>query len=179
MPVLPDNPSSPQLEAFAPPPNYRFEPELQGTAPRRVPDEFRNSPYYVRQRNTIVGLLLAGVLCVAFGQLPIIKEAGLYVLPLAYLSWIGAGLLLFGAAGWISRTARRGPIQYVEEGIPLVARIRDLVLRPTTIVNGQATNYAFTAGIEYRDPDTGALVEKQVDSRGFSASAKSKYRTSY
>jgi hypothetical protein len=41
------------------------------------------------------------------------------------------------------------------------------------------TTHAFSATIEYRDPDTGALVGKQLDSRGFSASAKDKYRTSY
>jgi hypothetical protein len=127
----------------------------------------------------MAGLLLAGVLCVAFAKLPIMREWGLYALPLAYLSWIGTGLLVFGAAAWVSSKARRGPLQYVEEGIPLVARIRELVLRPTVMVNGQASTYAFSAAIEYRDPDTGALVEKQVDSRGFSASAKSNYRTSY
>jgi hypothetical protein len=179
MPVLPGDPNSPPLDAFAPPLSYRFEPELQGTPPRHVPDEFRNSPFYVRQRNTIVGLLLSGVLCIAFGQLHIVKAWGLYVLPLAYLSWIGAGLLLFGVVGWISRKVRRGPIQYVEEGIPLVARIRELVLRPTTILNGQTTAYAFTAAIEYRDPDNGTIVEKQLNSRDLSASAKDKYRTSY
>src|ERR1700686_3082560 len=135
MPALSDNPDSPTLEAFAPPPNYRFEPELQETPPRHVPEEFRNCPYFARQRNTIVGLLLAGVLCVAFAKLPIIREWGLYALPLAYLSWIGSGLLVCGAAAWISSKVRRRPIQYVEEGAPLVARIRQLVLRPTVIVN--------------------------------------------
>ena len=179
MPALPGNPNSPQLEVFAPPSNYRFQPELQETPPRHVPEEFRRCAYFARQRNTIVRLLLAGALCVGFGQLSIIKEWGLYVLPFAYLGWIGAGLLLFGAAGWISRKVRRGPIQYVEEGIPLVARIRDLVLRPTAMVNGQPSTYAFTSVIEYRDPDTGALVEKRLDSRAFSISAKDKYRTSY
>jgi hypothetical protein len=172
-------PSSLAIESFAPPPGYRFEPELQGTPPRHVPQEFRNSPFFVRQRNTLVGLLLAGVLCVAFGQLHVVREWGLYLLPLAYLGWIGIGLLVLAGAGWISSRTRRGPIEYVEDGIPLVARVRELVLRPTTIVNGQATTYAFSATIEYLHPETGALVAKQVDSRGFSASAKDKYRTSY
>ncbi|HSU54794.1 MAG TPA: hypothetical protein VLT36_12100 [Candidatus Dormibacteraeota bacterium] len=179
MSALPGNPDPPSLEAFAPPSNYRFEPELQETPPRHVPEEFRNSPFFVRQRNTLVRVLLAGGLCIVFGRLPIFREWGLYVLPLAYLSWVGAGLLVLGGAGWISSKARRGPIQYVEEGIPLVARIRELVLRPTMIMNGQPTTYVFSAVIEYRDPDTGALVEKKVDSRDFSASGKDKYRTSY
>lgn len=72
------------------------------------------------------------------------------LLPLAYQSWIGCGLLVLGIGSWLSSKARRGPIQYVEEGIPLVARIRDLVLRPTTLVNGQPTTYAFTVTIQYR-----------------------------
>lgn len=172
-------PTTAPLEAFAPPENYRFEPELQGTPPRHVPEEFRQSPYFVRQRNTVVRTIVAGVLCVACGQLPIFKEFGLYVLPLAYLSWIGCGLLVIGAVVWLSSKSRRGPIQYVEEGIPLVARIRELVLRPTTVVNGQASTYAFTAGIEYRDPSTGAIVTGKAESRAFSASTKDRYRTSY
>src|SRR5215469_16474139 len=154
MAAPPTNPNVPSLEPFSPPSGHRFEPELQETPPQHVPEEFRDSPYYVRQRNTTVGVIVAGILCVAFGQLPILKEWGLYVLPLAYLSWIGVGLMVFGAIGWISSKVRRGPIQYVEEGIPVVARIRELVLRPTATVNGQPTTFAFTAAIEYRDPDT-------------------------
>src|ERR1043166_4915644 len=179
MPALSDSPSPPSLDAFGPPSSYRFEPEVEGAPPRPIAGEFRNSPYFVRQRNTTVGVLLTGALCLGFGQLPIVHEWGLYVLPLAYLSWIGLGLLVLGAAGWISSKARRGPIRYIEEGIPLVARIRELVLRPTAIVNGQPTTYAFSAVIEYRDPETGAVVGKQVDSRGLSGSAKDKYRISY
>jgi hypothetical protein len=152
---------------------------LQQTPPRHVPEEFRNSPYFARQRNAIVGLIMAGVLCAAFGQLPIFREWGLYLLPLAYLSWIGTGLLVIGAGAWISSKTRRGPTQYVEEGVPLVARIRDLALRQTAMVNGQPSTYAFSAAIEYRDPATGALVTSQADSRSFSAFAKGKYRTSY
>src|SRR5947208_15931465 len=154
-------PSSPQIESFAPPRDYHLEPELQGTPPRHVPEEFRNAPFFARQRNTLAGLLMSGSLCVAFGQLHIVRQWGLYLLPLAYLSWIGLGLLVIGGAAWISSKIRRGPIKYVAEGIPLVARIRELVLRPTALVNGQATTYAFTAAIEYPHPETGALVTKQ------------------
>ncbi len=179
MAVLPGNPNTAPLDAFAPSQGYRFEPELQETPPRHVPAEFRSAPYFARQRNTSMGLSVAGLLCVAFGQLPILREWGLYVLPLAYLSWIGCGLLALGAGAWLSSKTRRGPLQYVEEGIPVVARIRELVLRPTAVVNGQVSTYAFSAALEYRDPETGALVAKQVDSRSFSASAKGKYRTSY
>ena len=179
MAVLSGDPNTAPLEAFSPPSSYRFEPELQETPPRHVPQEFRNSPFFTRQRNTIVRIMVAGVLCVAFGQLPIVKNWGLYLLPLAYLNYIGSGLLVLGAGAWISSKTRRGPIQYVQEGIPLVARIRDLVLRPTAIVNGQPSTYGFSATIEYRDPQTGALVSTKADSRSFSASAKDKYRTSY
>jgi hypothetical protein len=103
----------------------------------------------------------------------------LYVLPLAYLSWIGCGLLVLGAGTWLSSKFRRGPIQYLEEGVPIVARIRALVLRPTAVFNGQPSSYAFSAAVDYRDPVLGGLVIKQFDSRSFSASAKDKYRTSY
>src|SRR6476646_6093317 len=98
--LTPEIPSLPPTETFDPPSGYRFEPELQGTVPRHVPEEFRNSPFYARQRNTTVGLLVAGALCAAFGQLHIVREWGLYLLPLNYLSWIGLGLLVLGGAGW-------------------------------------------------------------------------------
>jgi hypothetical protein len=176
---MPGDPNSPPIEAFSPPSSYRFEPELQETPPRHVAGEFRNCPFFVRQRNTIIRLFMAGALCVAFGRLPILREWGFYLLPLAYMSWIGGGLLVLGIAGWISSKVRRGPIQYVEEGIALVARIRGLMLRPKAMINGQPASFVFTAAIEYRDPETGALVEKHVDSRDFRASAKDKFRTSY
>jgi len=179
MPSASGNPKSRMLDAFEAPSSYRFEAELQETPPRHVPEEFRKSPYFARQRNSIVGLLLTGVLCVAFGKLPILKELGLYVVPLAYLSWIGLGSMVLGACAWVSSRVRRGPVEYVEEGIPLVARIREVVLRPMVLLNGQATAYGFSAAIEYRDPETGTLMERRVDSRTFSASAKGNYRTSY
>ncbi len=179
MAVMSGIPDKAPLDDFAPPSGYRFEPELQETPPRHVPEEFRHSPYFARQRKTSVGLIVGGLLCAAFGQSSILKEWGLYVLPLAYLSWIGCGLLVFGAGAWLSSKIRRGPLQYVEEGIPVVARIRELVLRPTAVINGQVSTYAFSATLEYRDPETGALMAKQVDSRTFSSSAKDKYRTSY
>jgi len=179
MAVLPGNPDTARLDDFAPPSSYRFEPELQETSPRHIPEEFRNSPYFARQRKTSVGLIVGGLLCVAFGQSGIVKEWGLYVLPLAYLSWIGCGLLVFGAVAWLSSKSRRGPLQYVEEGVPIVTRILELVLRPTAVINGQASTYAFSATVQYRDPDSGALMAKQLDSRSFSSSAKHNYRTSY
>lgn len=54
------NPNPPPLETFTTPLSYRFEPELQGTQPGHVPEGFRNSPYFVRRRNNIVGLVMKG-----------------------------------------------------------------------------------------------------------------------
>ncbi|MEW6733316.1 MAG: hypothetical protein AB1489_18455 [Acidobacteriota bacterium] len=171
--------TSDDLGKFAPPNNYRFEPELQPMPPRPIPVELAQGRYGQNQRKIIAILLLIGLFCLILNFLPIVNTLGLYFVPLQYLNWIGIGAILFALGAFVSSKFIRNPYRYVKEGIPLVARVRELVLKPTVIINGQPTSYHFVAVIEYHDPETGQLMIAQKPSNEFSAAVKDQYTTSF
>jgi hypothetical protein len=102
-----------------------------------------------------------------------------YVLPLGYLQWIGLGLIVLGAGVGAALTLRRGPFRYVRDGLPLAARIVDLVKTPTAIVNGVPSAHAFVASIVFHDLTTGELVPAQVKSNDFSSARKDAYEAPF
>ena len=83
---------------------------------------------------------------------------GLYLLPLQYLRWIGLALLALSLASWICSVSLRGPLIYVEEGVPLVARIAALFLRTKLVVEGTPSVYEYVAVLEHRDPSTDKMT---------------------
>jgi hypothetical protein len=111
--------------------------------------------------------------------LPFVQFLGQFVLPLQYLTWIGAGLVLIASIQHVSARPHSGPFRYVVEGIPTVARIRELVLRPTAIVNGQPTSFGFAALIELKDPLTGELSLAETASNEISSMRKDHLTTSF
>ena len=162
---------------FTPPADYEFEPELQGPPPREVPDEAWHGLYAERRRRIFTGLLVSGGVSLALSEVPFVNALGVYVVPLQYLSWIGAGLLALAAIGKLKERFAAGPYRYIREGRPLVARVVELVKGPAAIVNGQASRYAFTAVIEFSDPATGVVVRRDVKSSDFMD--KNAYQTSF
>lgn len=164
---------------FELPHGYRVEDELHGEAPRGLAVELKQGRHAVRQRRTVSLLLIAATICTSLGVLPIVREWGLFVLPLQYITWIGVGLGFLGIAAYLSNLVRLGPYRYVVEGIPLPVRIRTLELRPTSIVNAQPATYRFFASVDFPDPVTGTLRSVETSSNDFSAGAKDGLTTSY
>ncbi len=167
------------METFQPPSLYTFESELQGPVPRPVPDRIRLGPFEQRRRKAVLAAVIAGVLCFALGQAPFWRELGYYILPLKYLRLIGLGILVCAAIGYLRIRFAAGPYRYIERGIPLVARITALVKAPSLIYNGQPTQHAFNAAIEYRDPDSREVMTAQVQSVPFDSGRKDSYTTTY
>jgi hypothetical protein len=160
------------LGPFAPPSDYQFEPELQGSPPRSIPPKLRQGRYAAGQRRLVWGLVMAGVLCLLGAFVPLIQKWGLYLLPLAWLHWIGAGLLVIAIIAAIVHAVRRGPFRYVEEGMPLVVRIAALELRPTQFFNGQPNSFRYFAVVEYRDPHSGEVKALETSSNEIAAASK-------
>jgi hypothetical protein len=167
------------LGPFRPPAGYAFEEELQGPAPRPRPDLLRQGRYASKQRTSAWALLVSGALMAALGALPAVQTMGLYFLPLAYLTWIGLVVLAFGGVAFVLNALRPGPYRYVEEGVPIVARIQALRLVPSLMHEGQATRYRFDALIEYPDPETGELATAEVQSTDFMADSRHGLTTSF
>ena len=166
-------------EDLLPAPGYSFEPEFTGQPPRAIPDRLLEGPYARAQRTgaTVVGA--AGVAALLLAGAPGIERLGLYVLPLRYLQWIGLALLLLAAVGYARYALRRGPYEYVRQGLPLAARVIDVVKTPTQIVNGAPSMHALVALITFRHPDTGAPTQAQVRSSEFSSSRKDAYEAPF
>jgi hypothetical protein len=164
---------------FDPPSGYAFEPEFLGQPPRAIPEELDQGPHARRQRATVVGLTAAGVLCLILARAPGIDVLAQYVLPLAYLDWIGVGFLAFAAIAVVERARRGGPFAYVRDGVPLVARVLQLHKSPSVIVNGVPTHYALHAGVALRHPLTGEVCQATLKSSDFSADARHRYEAPF
>jgi hypothetical protein len=160
------------LGPFDPPRDYPLEPELQGNPPRDVPGELRRGRHSRRTRAQVIGLAVAGLVCLASSQVPIIQTWGLYFLPFQYLDWIGGALLGGALVVWVVSKVSRGPFRYVEEGTAVVARVLALELRPTMYYNGQPSAYRYFAQVEYRDLSSGELRVVELCSNHFGAAFK-------
>ncbi len=166
-------------DGFAPPKDFQFEPELQPLPPRGIPYFLREGRYARRQRKTIWSFAVLGLVLIGLGALPIMKVWGQFVLPLAYVVWIGIACLFI--AGLIALGSRllSGAFRYVEDGIPIVARVTELYLAPAVLVHEQGAAYHFVADAEYLDPDSGELTSRQFTSNSFPADVKHKRTTSF
>jgi len=158
---------------------YSLEDELRGDPPRPRPPELKGGRHALRQRRAISGLVVAGLLCWGLAQTPIVETWGLYFLPLRYLSWIGLALLGVTARVFLAHRFGRGPYRYVEEGVPIVARVRSLDLRPSALMNGQPSSYRYVATIEHPDPVTGEPQISEVMSNEIPAAVKDGMTTTY
>ena len=164
---------------FSPPTTYTFEPELHGPAPRRISEELRQGPHARRQRNAILALLGSGALCWVISYPTAIRDVGQYLLPLAYLDWIGLGLLALGAGAFLLKTVMPGPLRYVESGIPTVALIRSIVKEPARIVNGQVADLRFRVLTELVLPGSNQPILREILSPTFSVIRKDRVTTSF
>ncbi|HEY3322149.1 MAG TPA: hypothetical protein VGP72_16910 [Planctomycetota bacterium] len=171
--------AGPELGSFESPADYQFEEELRSRPPRVVPAELSKGRFGTKRRRAVWAAMAVGLLCLAFAQIPVIHYWALFLLPLDYLSWIGLACVAIGAVAFIQNRVARGPYRYVEDGIPIVARICELTLTPTLIMDGQPSTYRFAATIQYRDPRSGQIAIAQTMSEEFSSDAKDSLTTSF
>src|SRR4051812_46639929 len=108
---------------FAPPGGYAFEPELTGPPPRPLADSLNDGPYARESRGRMVKVFAAGLICFVLPYVPGVETLAYYLLPLAYLEWIGLGLLVLAIGQAVHYSLRRGAFRYVRDGETLVARI--------------------------------------------------------
>ncbi len=143
------------LGPFDPPADYVFEPELRNPTPRQIPDEIYAGPYYRTRRNTYVCVIFIAAFFLLCGRFPIVGVWGLYFLPLAYIDWIALGMAAIASCQWFYLRLVKGPLKYIEEGIPIVGRIAaPPLLKVTQLHNGVPTVYGYSVFVEYRDPTT-------------------------
>ena len=164
---------------FEPPADYAFEPELSGPIPRQIPDRIHEGSWARKQRLTIQWLAFSGGLCGLLSTIPQVRAAGVYFLPLLHLDWIAIGLLAIAAGAWLWNRFGNTPMRYIERGIPHVGRVLGIVKQPSQIINGQATQFSFTALVDFKHPVTDEYMSAEIVSSDFSADARHKFDTSF
>lgn len=150
---------------FDPPASYSFEPELTGPPPRPLPDSLNEGPYATQFRANMLRGFAFGSMCLLLNQIPGVETLAYYFLPLAYLNLIGLTSIGLAAISAIYHALRLGPFRYVQNGVPLVARIASLSIATAPMTRG--TGSVHKAGVAYRHPHTGALTHSVVTSRHF------------
>jgi hypothetical protein len=159
--------------------SYAFEPEFTGRPPRAIPERLADGPYARRRRSAAIALAVSGAACILLARAPGVDVLARYLLPLGYLQWIGVGALLLAAGMSLALALRLGPFRYVRDGLPLAARVVEIVKAPTAIVNGTPSTHGFVATVVFRDPESGELVQADVKSNDFSSARKDAYETPF
>ena len=160
------------LGPFEPPAEYAFEPEFDEERPRPIPEHVRRGRFYRGRRAAVSGWVGFGLVCLTLAPIPFIRTLSWTILPLAYLSWIGFGALAIAGFLAIRNRTTLGVGRYIERGIPVVVRVRGLLLAPTAIVNGQATAFGYKALLDVPDPETGELAQVVAESPPISEGQK-------
>jgi hypothetical protein len=153
------------LSEFEIPADATLPEELQGEPPRELPMSVRFGPLAQSHKKIVWGLLVAGAVCLVLDQLPFVHTMALYILPLAYIKWLG---LILGAVGIVTHLTGgeyKKHTRYVTEGQPGWGRVTDLALAPAMVQNGQVINYFFSASYSIRRPDSSELAVLNDTSR--------------
>lgn len=178
---------SPQeLGPFEPPPRYQFESEFAAPIPRPIPVEVRRGPFARSRRGDVLALVALSVFCLAFAVSPLGRNWAKYVLPLAYLDWVGIAVAVLAACLWTFQQFSRGHFRYIESGKPLVGRICNQALEAICVDdNGRQddprlpTDYVYKVEVEYRHPQTGELAWKSMTSAPVASNVRRNRTLSY
>ena len=159
-------------EEFLLPNDLQLPKELEGEAPRSLPESLQEGPLLRAHKKVHWSCLAAGGLSIVLGMFPFVRDIGLYFLPFAYLSWIGIGICLITMASLFMGGEPQKTLAYVQSGQVAYGKIVELVKSPSAVVNGVAAHYAFHALTEMTHPETDSKVFLDLKSRDFSAETK-------
>ena len=144
-----------ELEDFNPPHDFDHGEEFEAATPRPVPKSYRSGSYASRHRGAVYSLIWLGAMFIVFWPLPFVQGLAHYILPLAWLHWIGFGLLAIAAYMFLSGLAKSGRYRYIREAKPFVGRI----LEVDAVAGGtqEHPQFKFAAQVQYRHPETDQL----------------------
>lgn len=145
-----------ELGPFEPPADFSHGPEFEPPVPRPIPKRLKNGSYMSRRRATVRTLFVLGIGCIVFAPMPFVESISYYILPLAYLDWVGAALILFGVIAFVRNLVSSGLFSYVTTGEPIIGRILTPAVQDAG--NAEMPMFRLAAGVEYRHPENNALM---------------------
>lgn len=132
--------------------------------PRPLPDNILHERHLKQLLlQIILGIIAVG--CFVFSRLDWIQYMSLYFLPLAWLDWIGGGLLLIQFIALLRRNTLPVHLKAFRDGTAVPAIINDLVKKPEIVINGVPSQYAYFANVSLRlpgEPDSDNYVIKSI-----------------
>src|SRR5262249_44711847 len=131
-------------------------------------------------RRNGISCLLMGLACVVLSRAHFVQDLSYYLLPLQYLSYIGAGLFILGAVMLGSLYFPGGPLTapftYIKRGEPLVGRglhkrhfIKKIKTHGTTMLR-----FGFETGVQVLHPENGRVENIWVQSEEIGTNDKAK-----
>lgn len=151
-----------KLGPFDPPRDFHHGEEFADEPPRTVPRRLWTGSYAQRRRGNVRTLFVMGIGCVVFWPMPFVQTLSFYLLPLAYLHWLGLALIAFGIIGFFRNLLPNGEFKYVTEGRPLIGRVLTPALQPTGTPD--IPMVALAAAVEYVHPETGQQANSTLTS---------------
>lgn len=156
--VQPQPDPAQQLPPFTTPAGFDHGPEFEPPSPRPIPGWLRKGSFGRRRWGVVLTLIMLGVGCIAFAPLPIVERMAFHVLPLAYLNYIGVGLLAIAAIVWLRQRFSMERLNYVRDGIPIVGRVLAIDVPIQQTVNPETKQlierFCYAVKVDYEHPQT-------------------------
>ena len=157
---------SQRLGPFNPPADFDHGDEFDPATPRPIPGRLRKGSFGRRRWSAVLTLLVLGVGSVIFAPIPFVHRLSFHILPLAYLNYIGYGLIALAAFIGIRNRVSKARYNYVRDGEPLVGRVLAVFTPSRTVVDPQTKAvtefFRYLVAFEYEDPDTRTMERLSV-----------------
>lgn len=121
--------------------------------PRPLPQYVRRSRYVRSRRSTVSTLAMMGAACCLTAPWPFVQMLSWYILPLAYLDWVGWFLLALAVVSLLRNVTSIGLLKYVRDGRVTIATVQQV-----GVVTGGNKEYPtgrFVAEVSFVNPETG------------------------
>ncbi len=152
---------SERLGPFNPPADFDHGDEFDPTTPRPIPRRLRTGSFGRRRWSTVLTLFVLGVGCLVFAPIPFVQKLSFHILPLAYLSWIGYGLISIAVFVGLAHRFSKERYVYVIDGELLIGRVLGVFTPVRSVIDAQTkavTNFfRYLAAVEFEDPETRKL----------------------
>lgn len=142
---------------FDPPEDFSHGDEFESPIPRPIPKVLRRGSFARRKHGVAMTWTALGAAFVMVAPWNIIWKLSFYVLPLAYLGWIGTGMIVIGLIVLIRNRYLKERFEYVASGQPIVGRILDVRDQETVTINQETkaliVQIRYQVTVEYENPE--------------------------
>lgn len=146
------------LVPFDPPADFDHGEEFQPEIPRPIPRKLRRGSFARRNHGIAMTWTALGAAFVLISPWDVVWKMSFYVLPLAYLGWVGLAMIAIGVIVLIQNRLTKKRFEYVVAGQPFVGRVLDVQEHETVTINPETkapmSRIRYQIAVEYENPET-------------------------